>query len=86
MPGSALRPDKSRLETESQANWRHRLDFLRVENWFFEFKNCAIYTWYRDARYAPAESWGRHSTVVVETKYALRPGLQTFGSRVTIPS
>jgi hypothetical protein len=58
--------------------WRHRLDFLPGENWVFELKNRAIYTWYSDARYARVESWGPHSETVAETKFVVRPGLQYF--------
>ncbi len=58
--------------------WRQKLRFLPGENWVFELKNRAIYTWYTDARYANRDNWGAHSAAVAETKYVVRPGLQYF--------
>ncbi|GAB4439936.1 MAG: hypothetical protein OHK0011_22440 [Turneriella sp.] len=69
------RPEHSAI---GDITFRYRLGFLPGENWVFELKNRAVYTWYNDARYASRDNWGQHSAAVAETKYVVRPGLQYF--------
>lgn len=69
------RPEHSAI---GDITFRYRLTFLPGENWVFELKNRAVYTWYSDARYAARDNWGQHSPNVAEAKYVVRPGLQYF--------
>lgn len=69
------RPEHSAI---GDITFRYKLGFLPGENWVFELKNRAVYTWYTDARYASRDNWGQHSDAVAETKYVVRPGLQYF--------